>query len=160
MNEMTTSMMKKALLVGIAENKKIFNLIDNKEAKYPNDLIGINLFPHMKIDFTEQQTGTYIGIKIDSPSISEKNDLYKNSVLTVMITSHNSHLMTTDRDSRVDHISEALIEMLNWNDDYGSMLRLKSDTEDPLDTRYYCRRLLFSTMSGNSIEKRLKNGGY
>lgn len=152
MAEISTSKRKKRFMMMMAEDEEIFKLLDNPDAEYPDDLIGVNIFPQIKIDFTEQETRSYIGVKLDYPSIC-KNELYKNYVLTVMIISNNRHLKDPKTgNSRVDMIAERVTDLLNWNHEYGFRIELVSDIEDPLNEKFYYRRLVFKSLVSNSLE--------
>lgn len=158
MGELTTSKRKKKIMTMLVSNEKIFKLIDNKDIsfEYCDDLINKNVFPHIKVNFTSQETETYIGIKIDYPSICN-NEIYKNYRLTVMILSNNSHLKTHTGESRTDLLGEEIIKVFNWREDLGFRVELISDTEDPFDTNFYYRRLIFKSIASNSMNGGIKN---
>lgn len=160
MSGIPTTLLKKKFMTMIVSDETIFKAIDNKKAEYPDDLFGNkvcpqSVFPQIKIDFTEQEAGTYIGIKIDYPSICE-NELYKDYILTIMIISNNSHLKSPNGFNRTDIIAEALIRLFNWNRSIGFTLELISDVEDPLDLKHYFRKLRFKSISSNSITNGVK----
>lgn len=160
MYNFSTTELKRKFMMMIAEDEVTFKTIDNKLAEYPDDLFGTNncsqsIFPHLKVDFTEQEAGTYVCIKIDYPSIC-KNELYKNYVLTIMIISNNAHLKTITGSSRTDIIAESLIKLFNWNNTIGFVLELESDIEDPLSNKHYFRKLRFKSISPNSVYNGVK----
>lgn len=155
MAEITTSQRKRKLMMMLAEDETIFTLLDNKTAEYPDDLINVNIFPQIKIDFPSQEVATYIGLKIDYPSVCN-NELYKNFHLTIMIISNNAHLKTKTGDSRTDLLGEAIIKVLNWNNDLGFRIEVVSDVEDPLDTNFYYRKLVFKSITSNSMINGMK----
>lgn len=160
MSGIATTDLKRKFMMMIAEDEITFKTIDNKNAQYPDDLFGTktcpqSIFPQIKIDFTEQEAGTYIGIKIDYPSIC-KNELYKDYILTIMIISNNAHLKSPNGSNRTDIIAESLIRLFNWNSAIGFSLELVSDVEDPLDTKHYFRKLRFKSLTSNSITNGVK----
>lgn len=152
-----TSTLKRKILLRLAENERIFELIDNKKInkKNPDDLININIFPFLKIDYTVQEAGTYIGIKIDYPELNS-NIIFKNTRLTVLIVSANRHLRAASGDLRTDLISEEILNSINWNDCFGFEVRLVSDREDPLNEDFYYRKLVFESVSPNSMKNGVK----
>jgi len=152
-NQFTTSKLKKKFMLIMAEDLEIFDLLDGQPAQEPDDLINTKIFPHIKVDFTPSESQTYIGLKIDYPSVC-KNELYKNYRLTIMILSNNGHLKTKTGDSRTDLLAEEIIELFNWNNTIGFTLELVSDFEDPFNENFYGRRLVFKSITSNSI----KNG--
>lgn len=155
MAELATAKRKKRFMMMLAEDAEIFKLLENKDAEYPDDLIGTSIFPQIRIDSTTLEAKTYIGVKLDYPSIC-KNELYKNYVLTVMIISINDHLKTKTGDSRVDLLAEEITDILNWNDEIGFRIELVSDVEDPLNEKFYYRRLVFKSIVSNSLENGVK----
>ena len=76
-----TSVTKRKILQMFAKDDTIFNLINNKSEtiEYPEDLIGINLFPYLKVDYTLEESGTFIGVKIEYPNINQSNYLFYSS---------------------------------------------------------------------------------
>lgn len=155
---MTTSQRKNKLMMLLAEDETIFKLLDNKSVEFPDELIYKNIFPQIKIDFTVQETQTYICLKIDYPSICN-NELYKNYILTVMILSNNAHLKTLDGYSRTDLLGEEIIKILNWNNDMGFRMKVISDVEDPFDKNFYYRKLVFESIVSNSMVNGTKLNG-
>lgn len=161
MAQWTTSSLKRKLMMMIAEDEITFKTIDNKNAEYPDDLFGTrtcnqSIFSQLKIDFTEQEAGTYVCIKIDYPSIC-KNELYKYYILTVLIVSNNAHLKAPNGLNRTDIIAESLINLFNGNDILGFTLELESDIEDPLSNKHYYRKLKLRSISSNSVNNGVKN---
>lgn len=153
-----TSQLKKSFAKLLYENPNIVKLIDDKDIVYPDDLLGTHIFPQLKINFTEQEIGSYIGLNISYPSVA-KNELYKNYLFTILIISHNDCNTTLTGDSRVDLLGEEIVSIFNWNDKIGFRLELKSDFERVLDEAHYSRELTFKSISSNSIENGVKNYG-
>lgn len=146
----TTSQCKKIFMKMIANNETIFKLIDNKEVEYADDLINKNIFSQIMIDFKPERVETYIGIKIDYPSVCA-NEMFKNYYFTIMIISNKQHLkVPAVGESRTDLISAELIKIFNWNNDIDFRLQLKSDVEDVLNENFYYRRLVFSSIAFNN----------
>ena len=42
----------------------------------PDDLIYVNIFPYLKVDYTVQEAGTYIGVKLEYPNI-DNNEIVR-----------------------------------------------------------------------------------
>ncbi len=145
---LTTTKLKNKFMSLIANNEEIFRLIDNADVQYADDLIGKNIFPEIMVKWKPEIAETYIGLKIDYPSIA-KNELYKNYYLVIMVISNVKHIKAPSGDSRVDLISEELIKLFNWNRDIGFELQLYSDIEDILNDNYYYRKLIFKSIAFN-----------
>ena len=147
-----TSVTKHKLLQMFAKDDTIFNLINNKSdtIEYPEDLIGINLFPYLKVDYTVEESGTFIGVKIEYPNINQSNYTYKDTRITVLIVCDNKSLATKSGYIRTDLVAERIVELLNYNRCFGYELRLVSDSEDPLNEKYYYRKLMFKSEANNT----------
>lgn len=157
MDEITTSERKNEFIRLLYSNQNIFDLIDSSTAETGIELVNTNIFPRIKINFTVDDAGTYIGVKIDYPSITS-NDVFKNCVVTFMIISHINHIQTPSGDSRTDLLAEEIIKMFNFNYDSEFTLKLEKDIEDPFDKDFYYRRLTFSTLAINSLDNKINNG--
>ena len=153
-----TSQLKKAFAKLLYENQNVVTLIDDKDIIYPDDLLGTHIFPQLKIEFTEQEIGTYIGLNISYPSVL-KNELYKNYILTILIVSHDNFNIMNNGDSRVDLLGEEITNIFNWNNEIGFTLELKSDFERVLDKTHYCRELIFKSIVANSTQNGIKRNG-
>lgn len=147
-----TSVTKHKLLQMFAKDDTIFNLINNKSnmIEYPEDLIGINLFPYLKVDYTVEESGTFIGVKIEYPNVNQSNYTYKDTRITILIVCDNKSLATNSGYIRTDLVAERIVELLNYNRYFGYELRLVSDSEDPLNEKYYYRKLIFKSEANNT----------
>ena len=153
----TTSQLKDDFIHLLVEKEKIVELIDNPKVDTGSDLINKNVFPMIKVNFVDE-AGTYIGLKVDYPRISD-NSVVKDYVLIIMIVSNIDHIITQNGDNRNDLLAEEIIEMLNYNYDIGFTLKLVSDVENPLDNiKYYYRKLSFTSQTTNSLDNKLNNG--
>lgn len=150
-----TSTLKRKIMMMLASNPDIFELIDNKtiDRDTPDDLIYVNIFPYLKVDYTIQEAGTYIGVKLEYPDMNS-NEIYKDTQLTFLVVSANTHLKTDGGYARTDLITEKILENFNWNSVLGFKIKLVSDTEDPVDENFYFRKVVFKSVSPNSM----KNG--
>lgn len=148
---------KKDLMLYLAADRTIFDAINNPNIPFVNydDLIGENIFPYLKIDYTVQQAGTFIGVKIDYPSVN-MNEIYKNVLITFLVVSSNGQLRTPQGDCRTDLIAERICELLDWSTAMGFRIELVSDKEDPLNGEFYYREIIFRSVSTNGIENGVK----
>ena len=147
-----TSSLKRKIMMMLANNTDIFELFDNNtiDKDTPDDLIYVNIFPYLRVDYTVQEAGTYIGVKLEYPNI-DTNEIYKDTQLTFLTVSANRHLKTDGGYARTDLISEKILEIFNWNSFLGFKIKLVSDTEDPVDENFYYRKLIFKSVSPNSM---------
>ena len=141
----------------MVNSPNLVNLIDNPNisADNPDDLIYTNIFPYLKVDYTIQEAGTYIGIKLEYPDIND-NELYKDVILTFLIVSANGCLKVPGGYSRTDLIAEELLSLFNWSSDLGFKIKLYAEKEDPVNENFYYRRLTFESVAPNSVENGVK----
>ncbi len=153
----TTSKMKDDFIRILTNDDRIVELLDNPNIETGDELIDKNIFSWLKINFTVSEVGTYIGLKVDYPSITS-NKAIKNYNLTFLILSHNKHMPLRVGGNRVDALSQRIIELFNFNNSLGYTLSLSSDIEDPYNTDFYYRKLKFVSETTNSIPNILNNG--
>lgn len=157
--ESKASEIKRKVMLAMCNSEKIVSLIDNKDIEYPDDLIDTNIFPYLKIDYTVQDAGTYIGVAVDFPTIN-RNEIYKDMRLTILIVVSNGKMRMDGGENsgmcRTDLIAEELMNALDWNTFLGFKLRLYADREDVFNESFYCRKLVFTSVSDNGIKNGVK----
>ena len=159
--EQRTSVIKKKILKVLCNNEEIRSLVVTQPdlIEYPEDLIGVNIFPYLKVDFTPQETGAYIGVSVNFPSINT-NEIFKNMYLVFLIICHDNFMNISAKNDngacRTDLIAEQILNAVNWNDLLGCDLKLVSDKEDPMNKNYYSRELVFRTATPNSMKDGVK----
>jgi len=153
----TTSTVKREIMLKLANDPKIFELINNPtiDPENPDDLIYVNIFPYLKVNYTIQEVGTYIGVKIDYPVIND-NEIWKNAEMTISIICANGAMKAKGGLSRTDLISERIIELLQWNRDYGCRIELISEKENPVDENFYYRKMVFGFFAPNGMKNGVK----
>ena len=147
---------KRKAMMALAQDRTIYDLIANNNISFDccDDLIYNNLFPFLKVDFTETQAGNYIGLGIDFPLIKER-DIYKNAQITfVIICSTGTLRYGNSSYSRTDMIGERIIELFQKSTMFGFPMYLISDTEDIHSSRFYYRKLVFQCKSHTEDECR------
>lgn len=153
MSEITINNLKNSLIKYLYHDDKIVKLIDDNKIKISDDLLGTHIFPFFKVNYTLEETGTYICIKIDELNDSY-NKSYKPYKFSIMIISHMDHLLCKGN-SRVDLIGERVKELFNWNDNFGFQLELNISTEGILNERYYYRTLEFQSITYNNLQNKI-----
>lgn len=153
----TTSELKRKIMLKLANDKKIFELIDNKniDPDEPDELIYNNIFPYIRVNYTVQEVDAYICIRIDYPSIS-RNEIYKDVELTFYVICNNGCLKMPGGYSRTDAIAERIIEMFDWTSDLGFRIELSFEKEDPIDENFYYRKLVFTSFTPNGVKNGVK----
>lgn len=144
---------KRRLMLALAEDKQIFDLLSNDsiDPDCYDDLIFNNIFPFLKVDFTETEAGNYIGVGIDYPLV-RKNDTYRNSQITFLIICNTNTLRIGNGSySRVDAIAERIVELFQNNNMFGFPMKLYSDMEGIHSSRFYYRELIMQSQSSNIV---------
>lgn len=144
------SIIKRKVMLKIAQDDKTRELINNNNIEYPEDLIGQNIFPYLKIDDTIQESKICIGIAVNFPSINKSNKLFKDTKVTILVVCDNGILNMENGYCRTDLIIERVLELMNWNDWLGFDMEVSYDKETPLDNKFYTREIQFTSLSHNS----------
>ena len=149
----STMELKRKIMMKLAKDKKIFDLIDNKniDPDCPDDLIYQNIFPFKRVDYTVQEVGSYICVGLDYPSINH-NEIYKNVSLTFIVICNTNAMKVNGGYSRTDAIGERIIELFDWTSELGFRIELSYEDEDAIDENFYYRRLVFTSFSPNGMK--------
>ena len=152
---------KRQIFKFLLEDKELFELLDarnedGKKITIPDELLGKFVFPYLKIDYTVEDTGTYLGVKIDYTN-DNPNPVIKSMTVTFLILSNNKHLLTDTGDTRTDRIADRLNQLLVWNHSLGFRFKLYTDQEDPFDETFYYRKVIFTAMEEDNIKNGKKN---
>jgi hypothetical protein len=143
---------KRRLMLMLAQDPEVFELIANPEIdpECCDDLIYNNIFPFLKVDFTETQAGNYIGLGLDFPLIKEK-ETFKNGQITFLIICNTETLRIGNTSySRPDRIAERIVELFQGSGYLGFPMYLYSDNEGIHSSRFYYRRLTFKKKENNN----------
>lgn len=148
---------KRKIMMKLYNDPEIVRLIDNKDIdpENPDDLIYRNIFPYAKVDFTQQQVGSYITLKLDYPSIN-KNEIYKNAELSFYVVCNNQCMKVDGGYTRTDAIANRIIENFNWSVFLGFRIELVLEDENPIDENFYYKRLVFTSVSPNGMRDGVK----
>lgn len=156
MSSVSPAIKKRDLFDILINDKEIFDAIDGHDVEYPDELLGKYIFPFLKVNYTIQDVGTYIGLKIDYNN-KNPNPVLKNTTITFLIISNNQHILTNDGDTRTDIIGNRINELFVWNNKKGFPLRLSEDVENPFDENFYFRRIVLKTLDEDNIKYGKKN---
>lgn len=153
----TTSQLKRKIMLKLAQDPTIFELIDNKDIDKEDceDLIYTNIFPYVRVNYTVQEVGSYICVKLNYPEVNN-NEIFKNAELYFYVICNNGCLKTKSGYSRTDLIAERILELFDWNSELGFRLELASEREDPIDDNFYYKRLTFKSFSPNGVKNGVK----
>lgn len=158
------SSLKHKVMTMLCQKQSIVDLIGNnsESIEYPDDLIDVNIFPYLKVDYTAQSKGAYIGVAISTPSINN-NEIFKNTYLTFLTICENEYQRFDDDVRRgfcrTDLIAEEILSLFNWNDCFGFRLELASDKEGALNNTHYYREVTFRLVTQNNMQNGRKSHG-
>lgn len=133
----------------ICENQDIIEALDIKEEDNPNELMYNYVFPFIYIPNVPETVKTTIGFALNFPSKNNKNDLFKNSELTIYVISHRNHMKTDFGGTRTDLIAGILDKIFNRDSSIGLRLLLKNSEEIIISDTFYARKMTFSTLAFN-----------
>lgn len=149
---------KKKIMSLLIQNENIVSAIDEPDLS-PDELIYNNIFPFLKVPKTQEEAKCYVTMKVDTTNI-QRNEIYKNFVITICVLCHESKMCTPYGGIRTDVIAGEIVRLLNWREDIGFTLELTSDTESILNEDYHIRQLVFETITSNSMENGVKINAY
>lgn len=148
MNSYEIGEFKLSLVKKLINNPDIVTLIDHAgTVEYADDLIYENIYPFNRIPDTEQEVKTYITVTVNVPSISSKNDLIRNLVITIRAYTHQSLMRVAGKGmTRIDLLGAKIDEIMNESHEFGiGYVKLVSNTEHVLDANHMYRELMFRT---------------
>ncbi len=153
MTEGTNVTYKRRIMSALCRDSDIFTLIDEPElnAKEPEEMIGRNIFPMVKVPGTSQVAKNYICVSVDTPRLSEGNDFWEDKLVTFVVACQEQNIMTPYSAARHDLIAACITEHFNWSNVLGFELKLVSDEEETWEQGYYVRILKYRNFSLNSI---------
>lgn len=144
---------KRHLMLALAKDDQIFDLLDNNEVEKDcyDDLIFNNIFPFLKVDFTETQAGNYIGVGVEFPLVRPKATQRNSQITFLVICNTNTLRIGNGSYARTDAISERIIEMFQDSGEFGYPMFIYSDTEGVLSSRFYYRKLILQSKTSNIV---------
>lgn len=141
---------KTELLLDIYGNERIVEAIDSQSPEYvpgePDTLLYRNLFPFLRVPFTQNIADTYVLVAVDVDRVSRYNRTYAKYHTTIWSLAHLDRMEMPRRfgATRIDYIAEELVALFHGQRKFGfSELELISNKEVLLDTKYLYRELVF-----------------
>lgn len=156
---MTPTEIKQKFLKDLIDNKTATDLIDanHEYGDYPEDMLNERIFTWWQFkDEVIQTAKVIVGVKVDFPSTA-KNDVYKNYRVSFLILCHKSLMDLDDQQgNRLDLLAEEMEKMWTWErNGVDARLRLVSNMEDTFNDDYYCRTLVFRSITDNNYTDNL-----
>jgi hypothetical protein len=149
---------KRKIMSLLVQNPNIVTLINAQDISKPDDLIDTHIFSYLDFPDVPTIVDTYIAMKLDTTKVM-KNEVYKNFILTICVIVHKSKMETNYGGNLTNVISGEIIQMLNWNDNFGFTLELVSDREFIHEKTYHVEELVFKTITPNSMQNGMRING-
>ena len=156
MSSISPAEKKRQIFKLLIDDDVIVNTINGVDIKYSDELLGKYIFPYLKIDYTVQDVGTYIGVKVDYVN-TNPNPVVKDMTVTFLIMSNTQHILTELGDTRTDILADEINKLLVWNNNIGFSFYLVSDNEDPYDETFYYRKIILRAREEDNILSGKKN---
>ena len=142
---------KTELLLDIYTNDRIVEAIDSQSPGYipgePDSLLYRNIFPFLRVPFTQNIADTYVLVSVDVDRVSRGNRAYAKYHTTMWSLAHLDRMEMPRKygATRIDYIAEELVEVFHGQRKFGfSEFELISNREVLLDTKYLYRELVFT----------------
>ena len=149
--------LKREIIRILYENPSIIELLDSPyvDPEQPDTAVGTCIFSYVRVPQTQEQVGTFIGVKITTLSPYSENDRFSNTRIHIVILCAFDKLnVKGQKGTRTEIIAAEIEDSLNWNDEFGFKLRLQSVAEEMATQEYYGCIMTFDTIRSST----LKNG--
>jgi hypothetical protein len=146
---------KEALIADIAKNERIIELIDSRAVKAEKNkpgyipgqgdsLIGLNIFPTLKIPDVKTIADVNIMVEFDNVGI-HTNSTFSENRLIIWIMCHRDDILYQGI-NRIDEISYEIQKMIEGETKYGfNVLKIISNRTHLLNPKYTYREMIFKT---------------
>jgi hypothetical protein len=115
------------------------------------DLQYEQVFPYLRVDDIVNETKTYFCFEVDVPSVSIKNDLIENVLITIQVIVHNSNMRTTTG-TLADRITNRVNTLLNGADGFGvTDVKLKGSRHFIPIVKFYGRETTYAVKDLNLL---------
>ena len=149
--------LKRKIMQILYENSAIIELLDcpDVDPEQPDTALYTCIFPYVRVPNTQEEVGTFIGVKINMISPYEINDRFASMrIFVVILCAFDKLNVPGQKGIRTEIIASEIESALNWNNDFGFQIRLQSVSEEMATHEYYGCIMTFETIRSNT----LKNG--
>lgn len=144
-NKLVTSIITSPELVELLDSSYVD---DGEFVEESGDLIYTQVFPYYYIPETQNETKSYVIMKVNGLGI--KNKIYNKAEVIICVISHQD-IMQVKGGTRIDKMGEIVEELFNGRDDFGfGEMELKYNIEDEINTTHRCRILKFMVEDFNA----------
>ena len=123
----------------------IIEALDNKnlDASCPEEYLLENIFPFIRVPYTNDVAKNYICYSVDDVGEAHRNDIIKQQDIQFVIFVHKDLVQTKYGMARHDLMRFLIRDIFNRSHLFGHELKLISDREGVTDTQYYTRTMRF-----------------
>ncbi len=139
---------KKKLMSLIVNSPELISLVNDEyvtdgECENADDLIYKQIFPYYYIPETQEETLSYVLMKVNGLGVRGK--IYNQAEVYICVAAHQRIMKVKHGGgTRIDLMGEAIEELFNGRDDFGfGKMELKSNVETNISAEHRCRELRF-----------------
>lgn len=138
---------KKELMYKLVSSDAVIKAMGNDDIECNDEAVYKYIFPYFYIPYTIEEAHSYICMKVNMNNLANANEYIGNFSIIVWVIS-NQEIMKVEGiggATRIDHMADLVEEILNGSEAFGiKRLQITSNTEEDLDMRHRCRKLVFS----------------
>lgn len=153
---------KKRLIEQILySDEDIIEILDNPnlDPEIPEEYIGENIFPFLRIPGTQDTSKNFITFTIDDMGRTPNNQVMKSQYVQFVVFVHKDLVKTKYGMARHDLLGYLIRDIFNLSNKLGPQMELVSNREGITDTDFYTRTLNFELIDDNST-KSLRTNSY
>ena len=146
---------KKRLIEQILySDEDIIEILDNHnlDPDVPEEYIGENIFPFLRIPGTQDVSKNFITFTIDDMGRTPNNQVMKSQYVQFVVFVHKDLVETKYGMSRHDLLGYLIRDIFNLSNKLGPQMELVSNREGITDTDFYTRTLNFELIDDNSTK--------
>ena len=146
---------KKRLIEQILySDEDIIEVLDNPnlDPDVPEDYIGENIFPFLRVPGVQDISKNFITFTIDDMGRTPNNQVMKSQYVQFVVFVHKDFVKTKYGMTRHDLIGYLIRDIFNLSNKLGPQMELVSNREGITDTDFYTRTLKFELIDDNSTK--------
>ena len=146
---------KKRLIEHILySDEDIIEIIDNPDIDpdVPEDCVGKNIFPFLRIPGVQDVSKNFITFTIDDMNLMPGNQVMKSQYIQFVVFVHKDMINTKYGMERHDLLGYLIRDIFNLSNKLGPQMELVSNREGITDTDFYTRTLKFELIDDNSTK--------
>jgi hypothetical protein len=146
---------KKRLIEQILySDEDIIEILDNPnlDPSVPEDYVGENIFPFLRVPGTQDISKNFITFIIDDMGRMPGNQVMKSQYIQFVVFVHKDLVKTKYGMARHDLLGYLIRDIFNLSNKLGSQMELVSNHEGITDTDFYTRTLKFELIDDNSTK--------